>query len=122
MSNAITIELHETDPLLRLREFCNLCTFFHQFTITQFQNGIMTECEVYYFRGSDRYTLKKEAYFLRDCDVHTAKKTICAILLENIGLGVPRNTDEEDLEQTHELLTRVGMRAINDILSSVKEN
>lgn len=128
-----TINLTETDPVQRLRELCRQGKYRYRMGWDRFQNGIMIDCEFWYFFGRKRrQVLAREVQFVSTTDVSEAQRIIAAIFLQNIGLGV----ETEDVECSEsdpefegsecsepqatplaEDLVKLGMRAVNDLIA-----
>jgi hypothetical protein len=114
------ISLTKTDPLERLKELCEQGHYEHKLNWDKFKNGFMCECSIYYYtsKRSSRI-LAKESYWVQTDDLTKAQKTISAILLQSIGLGVPEEEVEESVEDE---LLRVGTRALNGFVSQFTES
>ncbi len=108
------IELTENDPLKRLKEFCSQGKYHFKINWDRFNNGFVCECTVYYnLKRKSVRPLKKEVYWVETNDLQEAKKTIAAIFLDGIGLGVP------DPKGDTEELIRMGTEALTGIVSSL---
>lgn len=120
---SVSIDLRSSDPFARLKELCSQGRYRYSFTWDRFLNGVMIQCEVYYFAQRQRFLLTREARFVPTTDISQAKKVISAILLENLGLGMSeeeppisetQNTQEEteefadppEIERVEKILTR----------------
>jgi len=124
-----TIDLTQTDPLLRLRQFCKQGKYKYKIIWDRFQNGMMMECEVWYFLGKKkRHTLTREVQFVYTTDVKEGQRIISAILLQNIGLGfdedeVCYSSEEEeggvceDPLVGGEKIAKLGIATMNSLLA-----
>ena len=110
-----TISLTKSDPLERLKELCEQGHYEYKINWDHFKNGYMCECSIYYFTGKKASRiLKKESYWIQTDELLKAKRTIAAILLNSIGLGVIEDEYEESIEDE---LLRVGTKALSGIVS-----
>ena len=92
------IDLTETDPLKRLKEFCRQGRYIHKMTWDKFSNGFMIECEIMYnIKNNRRRTLIKEVRYITTDDLQYAKKVISAITIERLGLS-PLDMEEDNEE------------------------
>lgn len=107
------ISLSENDPLERLKEFCNQGKYQYRINWDQFQNGYMCECSIYYNLGKVR-TLTKEVQWVPTMDLIEAKRTVAAVCLDNMGLGVPESPPQE--KQPSEVLMEMGLQAVNNLI------
>lgn len=93
----LAIFLNKTDPLERLKEFCEQGKYRYTFFTHKFANGYFMTCEI-----SDRNDpIISETCWIEDTDLRVCEKIISANLLVRIGLGCPE-TPEEAMEQTIE--------------------
>jgi len=125
------IKLTEDDPLKRLKEFCNQGKYHYKINWDRFKNGYMCECTVYYnFKKKTTKVLKKEVFWVETNDLMQAKKTIAAIFLEGIGLGVqtegedlPELTEDDpsDADMIGEQLLKMGTQALSGLMAGMQE-
>lgn len=109
------IELTETDPLERLKEFCKQGKYHYQINWDHFVNGFMCECIVYYqMKRKSHKMLKKEVFWIETRDLMKAKKTIAAIMLESLGLGL------ENSEDFGKELIKIGTKTLTELVSEVE--
>ena len=105
------INLTQTDPLDRLQELCKQGNYRYKFNWDKFQNGIMIECELFYFLNRSRRILHQEAKFIKSKDLSHVKRVIATSILQNIGLGI--NDEEITKNITH------GITAVAGIIDKV---
>ena len=112
-----TINLTQTQPLLRLKELCNQGKYKFDFKWDKFANGYMITCELYFIQIlNSRYILKKEVQWVETKDLDKAKNIICAILLEGLGMGVEDEESESEEGEMSEKIVDLGMKAMSGIL------
>ena len=91
MSNLILVQ---DDPLKRLGEFCKKGGYYYNMRWDNFSNGVMMVCQVFHIRRRDM--LCREVRFIENPkSITEAKKVISAVLLQNIGLGVSEDSEEQ---------------------------
>lgn len=111
-----TISLSETDPLARLEEFCNQAKYQFKINWDRYKNGFMCECLIYYRLGKNNRNLKKEVQWIQTDSIQDAKKTIAAICLDSLGLGVPEENSDEASDPSR-ILMEMGLKAVNGLKS-----
>lgn len=122
------IVLTEIDPMKRLKQFATQGRYKYRFNWDQFKNGVMCELELtYQLQGSQRRTLVKEVYFVRDGDVEYAQNVLASIVLDRLGLG-PEEEDHSGevtafaATEMVEGVQRMATRGITAILSDIRED
>nr|QBK86034.1 MAG: hypothetical protein LCMAC101_06290 [Marseillevirus LCMAC101] len=119
-----SIKLTHSDPIKRLREFCRAGKYYHQIKWDKYANGFMFECEVTYNLGrhNKRRVLVKEVRWVETTDLTEGQRVISAILLDNLGLGVSDDGDEENDEEipTQEF-AKASMKAVTGVLNQVSQ-
>lgn len=95
----LEINLTASDPLDRLKEFCDQGNYVSRFNWDKFKNGVMCELEVSYtietMRGEMKKFLPKEVRFVFSEDVNYSKRVVAAIFLDRLGLGEEPQPEEE---------------------------
>jgi len=118
-----TIKLTHSDPIKRLKEFCKQGKYYHQIKWDKFANGFMIECEVFYNLGSyghnKRRVLTKEVRWVEKDDLLESKRVIAAILLDNLGVGV--SDDSENNEEIEEDVSQDFAKAVTGVLNQVSQ-
>ena len=84
----LEINLTATDPIDRIKEFCNQGNYIFHYNWDKFKTGVMCELEITYQLGDKRVGLTKEVRYIQTDDVRHAQRIVSAILLERIGLAV----------------------------------
>lgn len=95
-SNNLEIKLTTSDPLDRLKEFCNQGNYVYHFNWDKFKTGVMCELEISYQIGDKKKTLTKEVRYVPGNDIKYARKVVSAILLERIGLSLTEDTENDN--------------------------
>lgn len=117
-----SINLQENDPLDRLKELCKQGKYNYKINWDRFQNGFMCECVIYYsLRRKTTKVLKKEVYWVETDDLLKAQKTVVAILLENLGLGVSEPEQEDEAKLIGQELLRVGAKTLSGLMSGMEK-
>lgn len=102
-----SIILTREDPLERLEQFCEQGLYSYEFHHDEFQNGVM--CSLKLKKGGQ--TIAKEARFVKTFAVvgdegesllTRAEKTVAAVLLDNLDLGVVGVEPEKEAEPDEE--------------------
>lgn len=136
ISDRSVILTHE-DPLERLEQLCEQGIYSYGFHHDEFRNGVM--CSLKLKIGKGGQTIIKEARFIKmlstdDSEGETllvrAKKTVAAILLDKLDLGVVESDKqseeetlaEEDVEIKFQEMASKGLNvmfeALNKVMSS----
>ncbi len=123
-----SIKLTHSDPIKRLKEFCRAGKYYHQIKWDKYANGFMFECEVTYNLGrhghNRRRVLIKEVRWVETDNLIEGQRVIAAILLDNIGLGVPggfSDEEESDEEFPSEDFAKASMKAVTGVLNHVSQ-
>ena len=123
-----SIKLTHTDPIKRLKKFCKAGKYYHQIKWDKYANGFMFECEVAYNLGrhghNRRRVLIKEVRWVETDNLIEGQRVIAAILLDNIGLGVPNgfsDEEESDEELPSEDFAKASMKAVTGVLNHVSQ-
>lgn len=107
-----SIILTRGDPLERLEEFCEQGLYEYEFHNDEFQNGVISCLELKLKGGQ---TIIKEARFVKilssddkegESLLVRAKKTVTAVLLDRLGLGVSENEEGPEVQPEIELDTQ----------------
>lgn len=117
-----SIKLTHTDPIKRLKEFCKAGKYYHHIKWDKFANGFMFECEVVYNLGryghNRRRVLVKEVRWVETDNLIEGQRVIAAILLDNLGLGVPDDGEcegEEEIEDISQDFTKAVTGVLNQV-------
>lgn len=124
--NGVTLELTKSDPLLRLNELCTQGKYRYKMSWDKFQNGIMITCKLFYLMNRNKYTVLRDALFVRTDKVIEAKRTISAVVLDRLDLGENEYTgDNESSESSQESsssdITSEGLNMASELMGSVME-
>jgi len=104
--------LSKSDPLERLQEFCNQGKYKYKISWDKFKNGFMCQCRIHYRLKKNTQILKKEAFWVQTEDLNVAKKTIAAIILDGLGLGVP----EPETEDLTDQILKAGVKTLSGLV------
>ncbi len=121
-----SIKLTHTDPIKRLKEFCRAGKYYHQIKWDKYANGFMFECEVSYNLGryghNRRRVLVKEVRWVETDNLIEGQRVIAAILLDNLGLGVPDDSEEiDEIVDISQDFTKASMKAVTGVLNQVSQ-
>lgn len=108
-----SIVLTREDPLERLEQLCEQGLYSYGFHHDEFQNGVL--CALKLKIGKGGQTIAKEARFIKklaandnegESSLMRAKKTVAAILLDKLDLGVVFEPEKEADAETDDNETR----------------
>lgn len=124
--NGVTLELTKSDPLLRLNELCTQGKYRYKMSWDKFQNGIMITCKFFYIMNRNKYTVLREALFVRTDKVIEAKRTISAVLLDRLDLGESECSGENEFSESSQesstsSITSEGLSMASELMGSVME-
>jgi hypothetical protein len=97
------LNLTETDPFERFKQFCKQLEYKYLFRWDTFQNCGMYECEVFYFLNnhpSSRTVLIKKARYFEVHDMKFIKRELAFIILTELGISPGNINDSVDPDST----------------------
>lgn len=119
-----TINLTQTNPILRLKELCTQGKYRYEIHHDRFKNGYMMVCDLYYISrpGNMRYTVMRQAQFIKTDSLSNATSVIAAILLDLIGLGDDEEEEtENDIKNPDANFTQLLTGRLGELFSSPAE-